>query len=505
MCDTIVINKRLTENRQNVLAKNSDRPLGECQPLGLFPAGTKRERPAYVKESELALWEGTGVGASGSRYAVLGSRPYWLYGFEMGANEKGLFIGNEAEGSRMPAETVEGILGMDMLRYALEAAADAKEAIALIGKLLETYGQNANASPLFDRRYENTFILADAKETWVMETAGRLWAAKKIPYMETVSNCYTIGTGFDLCSEGLEDCVRKNRWLHPDEPLHFAKAFTKPAPRQRMSVPRRNLMTRRMIELLTCRLDEDQFEQLPEDADSKGEAGERKFFAALQNMNCRVFDEDLFIIFQDHFEDEVNEFRFGALGGENCSVCMHANTWDEAQTAANMVMTYDRELGSRFTWAPASPCTSIGLPVWWVSTEKGTSNGPELPACMSAGEGTYDSASLWWQMERLVTLTSIDEGRYYDDVRAQLDGMNISIRKAAEEAEKAALGCTKKGDIEGAQKLLDEVTKRAAEELLHTAASLSEGIAEEIREAGGLYGPRKEFLEEYLTRTSMPL
>jgi len=505
MCDTIVINKRLTENRQNVLAKNSDRPLGECQPLGLFPAGTKCPRPAYVKEAQLSLWEGTGVGNTGSRYAVLGSRPYWLYGFEMGANEKGLFIGNEAEGSRMPAETEEGILGMDLLRFALEAAADAKEAITLIGKLLETYGQNANASRLFDRRYENTFILADAKETWVMETAGRAWAAKKITYMETVSNCYTIGTEFDLCSDGLEKTVRENRWLHPEEPLHFAKAFTKPAPRQRMSVPRRNRMTRLMLEILTASLTEEQFEQLPEDADSNGEAGERKFFAALQSLGCRIGVDELPYIFRDHFEEEVNEFRFGCLGGENCSVCMHANTWDEAQTAAGMFMTFDKELGLKISWAPASPCTSVYLPVWWVSTENGASAGPVLPGCMSAGGETYDPASLWWQMERLVTLASIDEARYLDDVHAQLDSVRLSIQKAAASAEKSALGCIRNKDMEGAQKLLDEVTAHACEELLHTAAALSEGISGEIQEAGGLYGPRREFLTDYLARTLMPV
>lgn len=38
----------------------------------------------------------------------------------MGVNECGLIIGNEAEGSRCEGEKEEGLLGMDLLRLALE-------------------------------------------------------------------------------------------------------------------------------------------------------------------------------------------------------------------------------------------------------------------------------------------------------------------------------------------------------------------------------------------------
>ncbi|MBR6646285.1 MAG: hypothetical protein IKL09_02065 [Clostridia bacterium] len=65
------------------------------------------------------------------------------YGVEMGYNENGVVIGNEAEGSRMEPESEDGILGMDLLRLDLERATTAKEAITAITDLLVKCGQKA--------------------------------------------------------------------------------------------------------------------------------------------------------------------------------------------------------------------------------------------------------------------------------------------------------------------------------------------------------------------------
>lgn len=444
-CDTLVLTGKMSSTGKTVLFKNSDRPLGEAQPLCF-----------YDRED--------------GKYAVLGSRPTWISGFEMGANEKGVFIANEAEGSRVPAETEEGMLGMDILREALEKASTAREAIDIISGLLAAFGQNKNAHPTMDRRYENSFIITDPAEAYVMETAGREWAAKKVKDFAAVSNCYTITTDYDLCSPGMEKTVTANRWLRPGEAVNFAKAYTKPADRQRNSVPR----MRRMIRLVK-------------------EASE----------NGKIDDGMLRKIFRDHFEGEINEPRFGAAYGGFTSICMHALTdaIDSSQTAASMYMAYDERFRYKFLWAAGVPCLSVYLPLYWVNPEK---KGMKIPECMSIGGDTYDPRSLWWTMERLGTLVSMDEERFGLPVRESLAKLEKGIEARTLEAEEEAEELIECGNLPGASKRLSTLTESCTEMLLQTAGLLTAVLSMEISKTGGLYGPRKEILESYMKRTGMP-
>lgn len=499
MCDTIVVNKRLTENRENILAKNSDRPLGECQVLEIFPAGTKTEYPFSSP-----LFKGTGADPEGSRYAVLGSRPYWLYGFEMGANEKGLFIGNEAEGSRMPAEEKDGILGMDLLRFALEACSGAKEAIGFIAALLKEYGQSANASRLFDRRYENSFILCDPKECWVMETAGRTWAAKKVPYFAAVSNCYTIRDDFDICSEDLEEIIREKRMLRPGERIDFAKAVTQPALRQWLSVPRKNKAEQLFLDQLTETLSEDDMVELGQEY-LVGDLSMKEYLQEVARAGGHIVPAHFIYILTDHFEGEINDWRFGAMAGENVSICMHANLPTENQTAASMIMTRMKTSDYGFLWAPASPCMSIYIPFWWIGADEEKSVMPQIPSLLSRGGEFYEEDSLWWAMERLVSLVSVDEARFYDMAENKLQRVREKIDEYLEDKWTEASAYLAGRQQQKAQKCFDACTKKSAELAYKAAVGLCERISKQLEKDGGLYGPRKELLEAYSARTHMPL
>lgn len=50
-------------------------------------------------------------------YAVILSRPSWLWGAEMGANEHGVCIGNEAVWGKEEVCDDEALLGMDLVRF----------------------------------------------------------------------------------------------------------------------------------------------------------------------------------------------------------------------------------------------------------------------------------------------------------------------------------------------------------------------------------------------------
>ena len=183
MCDTFVV--RAADG--NLLAKNSDRDPNEAQLWEWSPAADHtdgaRARTTYVDLPQVARTHATVV-----------SRPWWMWGAEMGANEHGVAIGNEAVFTREPTSLEPGLLGMDLLRLALERAATARDAVEVMVALLEEHGQSGACSiehPKFT--YHNSFLVADREHAVVLETAGRQWATEDVTgRARSISNGLTI-------------------------------------------------------------------------------------------------------------------------------------------------------------------------------------------------------------------------------------------------------------------------------------------------------------------------
>ena len=173
MCDTMAAMGRASATGHGLLAKNSDRERNEAQFLEMLPAreygAGARLRATYVA-----------IPQARRTHAVLLSRPFWIWGAEMGANEHGVAIGNEAVHPRLRPQRKPALIGMDLLRLGLERGASAREALDVITSLLGEFGQGGNCSHLSRRYYDNSFIIADAREAFVLETVGRHWAAERI-------------------------------------------------------------------------------------------------------------------------------------------------------------------------------------------------------------------------------------------------------------------------------------------------------------------------------------
>ena len=92
MCDTLVT---LTDDGV-LLAKNSDRDPNEVQQVRWY-AGAEHEPGATVRTT----W--STVPQVSRTHAVVLSQPWWMWGAEMGANEHGVVIGNEAVFTRRVA------------------------------------------------------------------------------------------------------------------------------------------------------------------------------------------------------------------------------------------------------------------------------------------------------------------------------------------------------------------------------------------------------------------
>ncbi len=184
MCDTMGF---LAQGKA-FFAKNSDRSPNEPQVLEYHPPGKGRGR-LRTTYAEIEDAEET--------YAALLSRPIWLWGAEMGVNECGLAIGNEAVFTK-GAYGKAGLTGMDLLRLALERAEDAKGAVAVITELLERYGQGGNCGYDHAFYYDNSFLIIDRENLFTLETAGKRWAVKR-HRRAAISNRLSIGADAILC------------------------------------------------------------------------------------------------------------------------------------------------------------------------------------------------------------------------------------------------------------------------------------------------------------------
>jgi secernin len=208
MCDTFVALPSHTADGSIIFGKNSDREPNEAQALEVYPAARHPARSTI----RCTYQE---IPQVGETHAVLLSRPFWMWGAEMGANERGVVIGNEAVFTRMPVDKKGGLTGMDLLRLALERSDSAENALETVVALLADHGQGGICG-YEDKRmaYHNSFIFADTRSAWVLETAGPLWAARQIEDRYAISNGLTIGEDFDRSHPDLVDTAKKRGWLH---------------------------------------------------------------------------------------------------------------------------------------------------------------------------------------------------------------------------------------------------------------------------------------------------
>lgn len=213
MCDTFLYR----HNGTVWFCKNSDREPDEPQLVEFHPAycGENQARATYID-----------VHVPEQRNAVLLSRPSWIWGAEIGCNEHGVAIGNEAVYTKLISHSGEALLGMDLLRIALEQALTATSACDIIVQYLQEYGQGGPAG-YHDKkfRYDNSFIITDHQSSFILETAGRFWARKKINTMAAISNDLSLATDYDdICPEA-KPFARQHGWWNGRAEFNFRKAF----------------------------------------------------------------------------------------------------------------------------------------------------------------------------------------------------------------------------------------------------------------------------------------
>lgn len=204
MCDTLGIIK----DGRLLFAKNSDRSPNEVQVIEYHDALTHFDTEFFIdyarKKNPVRERKGmlrtsyAEVEQVKESHAVLLSRPQWLWGAEMGVNDCGVCIGNEAVFTKGDYAK-DGLTGMDLVRLALERSDSAAAALNNIIENLEKYGQGGNCGYDHEFYYNNSFLIADTEKIYVLDTFHKEWAWKGYD-RATISNRLTLGSDADAYS-----------------------------------------------------------------------------------------------------------------------------------------------------------------------------------------------------------------------------------------------------------------------------------------------------------------
>lgn len=396
-CDSLVALAPATADGSVLFAKNSDRPAQECQPLVQLPrrqyaAGTK-VRCQYIE-----------IDQSAQTARLIGSRPYWLWGFEHGLNEHGVAIGNHTVFTKDELSG-HGLMGMDLVRLGLERGTSALHAVELIAALIERYGQGGSGYCDKDWPYHNSFLIADRQAAYLLETSARHWAWRRITDVGSASNHLTIGDDWDAVSPGLIEHALACGWWSREraERFNFAQAY------------RDTSMAPEII--------------------SSGRY--RRTCALLAGARGRLTPAALRAALRDHYEQgPVHRPGRSADDERYYSVCMHADP--VGTTTASMVARLGAADEPLVYWGSlGSPCTGVFLPYYLDG---------DLPGQLAAGGEHPTPDSPWWQLQALLELVARDFERngprvraYWDEFEAEVESQRAAAEASAQRNGPAAL------------------------------------------------------------------
>lgn len=435
-CDTWVALGKATARGITLFAKNSDRPLFDSQPLMLH-ARTHWPEGALIDLGRIRIPQVR------ETYATLGSSPYWCWGYEEGINEFGVAIGNEGVSTKPLREMVAaagqgkapafGPTGMDLLRLGLERGRTAGEALDVITTLIERYGQFGSGLPGVGLAgaYDNSFIIADAREAWVLETAGRKWAAKRIANgTGSISNTISLTKDWDRASKDLVAHAVSSGWWPKEKTreFDFTAAYINDAPSALNG--RSNAQTRQ--------------------ACSAG---------LLAGISGRITPEDMMRIARDRSSTPA---------------------LDLDQTASSCVAEIPGREGGLpvFWWGAATPSRGCYIPFFV--------HGGRLPQALSlagtagrtviapenAVRDSFAEGSFWWLFRDLCDKVNSDEASRLPALRAEFDALERDFAAGVPDVVRRATELRKTGKMDEAAKVLDAYSESCVSRVLEKVRAL---------------------------------
>lgn len=372
MCDTMVALGNSTKDRSVIFGKNSDRQPNEPHIMIRVPR-KKHKKGSKIKLTYIEIEQAE------ETYEIFLLKPSWIWGCEMGSNEFGLNIGNEAVFTR-EKYGADSLTGMDLVRLALERCKTSEEALDLMIVLLGRYGQGGNCGFEKPFTYHNSFLIADFNSAWVLETAGEYWAAEKVVDVRSISNGLTIGEKFDKAHPQLIKHAITKGWCKSEQDFHFSRCYSDP------------LYTHF--------------------SGSKNRGNET--FNCLDINKPVVTIENMMSILRSHdSQTEGRQFNRASLK----SICMHGGGPIGDHTTGSYIASLSAKNCMYWVTGSSTPCISVYKPLWLIDGEPITFN-----------EDEEKRAIQYWMrrefLHRMVIMNQIpDMDRFYqerDELEAEL-------------------------------------------------------------------------------------
>jgi dipeptidase len=386
LCDTLVALGNVTKDGSVLFAKNSDREPNEPHNIVYLP-GKEYEGGSEVQCTYIS------VPQVEETHTVLLLKPFWMFGCEMGSNEYGVTIGNEAVWSKEPYRET-GLLGMDLMRLALERSKTAEEALTIITDLLEEYGQGG-ACGYTDKKlfYHNSFIIADPEEAWVLETADKYWIAEKVKDIRVISNTLTIGKNYDEIHPELIPHAIEEGYCSSKDDFDFAECF----------IPKFNI----------------------KQIFAKGKHRIACTSEILEKKRGKITPEIMMSILRNHNIPPSEEKDWAPYKGSMKSPCMHYTSFiTPSQSTGSHVAHLRDNIQVHWVTGTSAPCTGIFKPLFFIDSGK--------PVELKRATEYYDPKSIWWQHEKLHRQVLKDYQKRLSAYQKQRNELEVKFIKKVE-------------------------------------------------------------------------
>ena len=356
MCDSFVALPPATLNDTVILGKSADCQVNEALALVRIP--NQKHLPGEVFKTAFIV-----IPQVEETHEVIMGKSFWTWGGEIGINEYGVAIGNEAVFTTLQKEEkFDGLVVTDMLRLGLERGRTSREAVEAIGAALEQFGQGGNCELSGNSHFDGSYLIADTSEAWILETAGRKWVARRLEdSIGSISNVLSIGQDWNIGS-----LTEREDW---------AQTYGDP-------------------------------EIVPSIGSRERQACSYNGLAALKG---RITVKAAFDILRDH-----GDGYHPAVGDVHRNICVHAGPPEKRQWQATGAMVSEVGPNGVIGWftATSGTCVSIFKPVF---------PGVELPSTGRLPLEHFDPRSLWWKHELLHRRAMADFENIVQQIRKDFD------------------------------------------------------------------------------------